>query len=72
METLQSMVQLMLLINYLHERTQECKGEQLLAVVTQTRSSKIVWLGKRMIGRGLMELGQRLSVMGKHLLAEAQ
>jgi hypothetical protein len=72
METLQSMVQIMLLVNYLHERAQERKSEQSLAVVTQTERSRAVWLGRQMLGKSLMALGLRLSGMGKRLLEETR
>jgi hypothetical protein len=71
METLQTMVQLMLLSNYLHERVQEGKGESSLAAVPPARRSKIARLGRQMVSRVLMALGQHLSGIGKHLLEEA-
>ncbi len=72
MEALRETMKFMMALDYLRERAQERKRERLLAVGTQNESSKLVWLGRQMMGKGLMELGQRLSGMGKRLLEEAR
>lgn len=72
MEALHETLKIMMALDYLHERAQERKREQSLAAVTQSESSKAVQLVRQMMGRGLLELGLRLSSMGKRLLAEAR
>ncbi len=72
METLRETLKLMMALDYLHERAQERKRKQSLEVGTQfERRKTVLRLGRQMMGRGLMALGQRLSGIGKHLLEEA-
>jgi hypothetical protein len=73
MEALRETMKFMMALDYLHERAQERKREQSLAVGAQSeRSNAVLRLGRQMIGRGLMALGLHLSRVGKRLLAEAQ
>jgi hypothetical protein len=72
MEALRETLKFMMALDYLHERAQERKRKQSLEVETQfERRKTALRLGRQMMGRGLMAMGQRLSGIGKHLLEEA-
>ncbi len=72
MEALRETMKVMMALDYLHERAQERKREQALTGVIQNTGSKVVQLGRQVLGRSLMYLGQRLFGMGKRLLEEAR